>query len=253
MIHYHAVGWDAIGDVARWIAGRHALVAYPVARFVEKVAPIVQSFVLDNGAYTYWQSGEQYDFEGYVQHVEHWHRHPAFDWAVIPDVIDGTEAENDAYLASWPEHLRGVPVWHMHEPVERLCRLGECYDRVALGSSGDVSHPGSTAWWRRMSEAMDALCDDQGRPPCRLHGLRMLRPSIVSRLPLASADSGTASRATRDVFTRGKPGYAVSGITDKRVRAEIMALRLESTQSAERWERVDQYSLFNTNHDPLWK
>lgn len=72
------------------------------------------------------------------------------------------------------------------------------------------------------------------------------------RCLLASADSGTASRAARDVFTRGKPGYAVSGITDKRVRAEIMALRLESTQSAERWERVDQYSLFNTNHDTLW-
>ncbi|AOX26860.1 hypothetical protein C0053_19190 [Pseudomonas aeruginosa] len=40
-----------------------------------------------------------------------------------------------------------------------------------------------------MSAAMDAICDDQGRPMCRLHGIRMLDPAIFQSLSLASADS----------------------------------------------------------------
>lgn len=40
---------------------------------------------------------------------------------------------------------------------------------------------------------MDAICDDQGRPACRLHGLRMLDPAIFQHLPFASADSTNAA------------------------------------------------------------
>ena len=44
-----------------------------------------------------------------------------------------------------------------------------------------------------MGEAMDAICID-GRPACKLHGLRMLSTEIFTKLPLASADSTNASR-----------------------------------------------------------
>jgi hypothetical protein len=41
---------------------------------------------------------------------------PACDFAVVPDVIDGTEADNDALLTEWPlGWFFGAPVWHMHE------------------------------------------------------------------------------------------------------------------------------------------
>lgn len=36
--------------------------------------------------------------------------------------------QDDALLADWPRHLRGVPVWHMHESIDRL---GELFDRSA--------------------------------------------------------------------------------------------------------------------------
>jgi hypothetical protein len=48
---------------------------------------------------------------------------------------------------------------------------------------------GTPDWWQRMGGAMDAICDEEGRPPCKLHGLRMLNPTVFSQLPLASADS----------------------------------------------------------------
>lgn len=249
MIHYHVIGWENGQDLVRWLAGRHALVSLPVANYLDLVAPVVQSFVIDNGAFSAWRKGEAYDFDGYLEVCYHWHRHPAFDWALIPDKIDGSEAENDDLVRAWPDDIRGVPVWHLHESFGRLKRLAAAFEYVALGSSGAWSHPGSRAWWRRMSEAMDALCDDQGRPPCRLHGLRMMRPEIVEKLPLSSADSTNASRSARDAPNKAKAGKAVIGLHDKRIRAEILALRAEAYQSAATWQRVDQATLplFETN------
>lgn len=137
------------------------------------------------------------DLEGYASWVREWHRHPAFDFAIIPDVIDGTEKDNDRLLWDWvgPFGMRPwlVPVWHLHESLGRLRNLAGAWPRVALGSSGEWSTPGSDSWWCRMGEAMDAICID-GRPACKLHGLRMLSTEIFTKLPLASADSTNASR-----------------------------------------------------------
>lgn len=243
MIHYHVVGYGPLADTARWIAGRHALVSYLNDQYFDTVFPLVQSFVLDNGAYAAWRSDTPFDYDAFVRTCLRWHRHPAFDWAVVPDVIDGDEAENDAFLRAWPDEIRGVPVWHMHESLDRLVRLGHEWPYVALGSSGSVSHPGSRAWWLRMTEAMTALCDDEGRPPCRLHGLRMMREDIIERLPLSSADSATACRSSRHHADNPRCGKAVLGVKSHRVRAEILALRLESVQSAERWTSPSQLSL----------
>src|SRR5690606_37336552 len=116
----------------------------------------------DNGAFSAWKRGEELDFDAYARWCEEWHRHPGFDWAIIPDVIEGSEADNDALLGDWPEHVEGVPVWHMHEGIDRLIRLGHTYRTVALGSSGEWPTPGTESWWARMAEAMDALCADDG-------------------------------------------------------------------------------------------
>jgi hypothetical protein len=53
-------------------------------------------------------------------------RAPNFDFAIIPDVIDGDEAANDALINLWPwirEKHMSAPVWHLHESLDRLMRL----------------------------------------------------------------------------------------------------------------------------------
>jgi hypothetical protein len=231
MIHYH--GTPAGGtrqDVVRFLKGRHALIPFPRMDDLGAAAEVCQSFVFDNGAFTVWKQGGQLDVMGYVAWCEEWHRHPGFDWALIPDVIEGTEAENDALLNDWPGHIRGVPVWHMHESIERLVRLGHEWPVVALGSSGQWPSPGTEKWWGRMSEAMNALCDDKGRPPCRLHGLRMLAPDIFSRLPLSSADSTNAAVNGGSV---GRFGIYVPPTAAQ--RAEVIAERIEASNSSAVW------------------
>lgn len=221
---------DAVA--AEVLRGRHGLVSFAYPAQATLVAAVCQSFVFDNGAFTHWKRGRAVDYDRYYLWVDDWIRHPGFDWALIPDVIDGSEAANDALLGDWPFGVTfGVPVWHLHESITRLRRLTAHWPRVAFGSSGRYSTPGSGAWWERMGEAMRAICDPSGVPPCKLHGLRMLNPAIFTRLPLASADSTNVARnigidkAWKGTYT--PPTKAARGV--------IIASRIEAAQSAEVW------------------
>lgn len=216
--------------MARFLIGRHALVPYPRPDDIAVVAEVCQSFVFDNGAFSVWQRGEKLDVPGYIEWCGEWHRHPGFDWALIPDVIDGTEEDNDSLLSDWPSHIRGTPIWHMHESLDRLERLCWTYPTVALGSSGAWPTPNAAAWWVRMGEAMDAICDPEGRPPCRLHGLRMLNPKVFGRLPLSSADS---TNATMNSGSKKRFGIYCPPTTSQ--RAAVIAERIEVNNSSPAW------------------
>jgi hypothetical protein len=239
MIHYH--GTPAGGgrlDAAKFLAGRHALVPFPRQDDMGVVAEVCQSFVFDNGAFSVWKKGGTLDIDGYTRWVDDWHRHPGFDWALIPDVIDGDERENNRLLHQWPNHLPGVPVWHLHESLERLQHLAAGWTTVAFGSSGQWASPGTKAWWARMAEAMDAVCDDHGRPICRLHGLRMLDPQIFQCLPFASADSTNAAVNGGSISRFGMYAPPTAG-----QRAAVIADRIEAHNSSPTWLRSGQMTM----------
>lgn len=237
MIAYHGTPMGGPRqDVARFLRGRHALVPFPRQEDLGAVAECCESFVFDNGAFSIWKRGGRLDVEGYIRWCEEWSRHPGLDWCLIPDVINGSEADNDALLSEWPKNLPGVPVWHLHESLGRLEKLARGWTRVALGSSGGYSTPGVERWHERMAEAMRTICDDQGRPRCRLHGLRMLAPAIVGRYPFASADSTNVaqnSNATKAYCPPTRWQQAVN-----------LAWRLENNSPATWNGRDEQYQLF---------
>lgn len=233
MIHYHGTPCGGQREqVGKFLRGRHALVPFLRPEDVATAAEECQSMCFDNSAYTAWKQGVSIDWYEYYEFCETWYRHPAFDWAIIPDVIDGTEEENDRLLDQWPGHIEGVPVWHLHESLERLARLCRNWPRVALGSSGKFAQVNTERWWRRMSEAMDVACDDEGRPIAKLHGLRMLDAQVFTRLPLASADSTNAVRNANLLKRFGS--YASPNLS---TRMASIAERVEVFQSAPIWTR----------------
>lgn len=239
MIHYHGTPCGGSRqDAARLLQGRHALIPFPRQDDMGIVAEVCQSFVFDNGAFSVWRKGGTLDIDGYLQWCDDWHRHPGFDWALIPDVIDGDEEANDHLLEQWPAHLPGVPVWHLHESLERLERLAKDWRTVALGSSGQWATPGTQPWWKRIAAAMDSICDEHGRPSCRLHGLRMLDPAIFSRLPFASADSTNAAVNGGSVTRFGTYCPPTAG-----QRAAVIADRIEAHNSAALWQRESQMEI----------
>jgi hypothetical protein len=233
VIHYHGGPITPLDVALTAWEGRHAFVSFENPEQVALAAKVCQSFALDNGAFSKWTQGGTLDVPAYVAWVQEWERHPGFDFALIPDVIDGDETENDRMFATYHQAggnlLAGVPVWHLHESFERLARLCRTFPRVALGSSGQWSEVGTAGWWQRMGAAMDFICDDEGRPPCKLHGLRMLNPEVFSCLPLSSADSTNAARN----HARTRKRYALT----KRMAALVMVHDIETRNSAACWER----------------
>ena len=229
MIHYHGtpIGGEKT-NAGKILDGRHACVSFYNPGDLPVVAQVCSTFILDNGAFSAWTAQKPItDWFPYYEWVTEWCRHPAFDWALIPDIIDGDEQQNDDLLAEWPFEEFGVPIWHLHESLDRLARLCNTWHCVALGSSGEYATPGSPKWVCRMAEAMENVCDDLGRPNCKLHGLRMLDPDIFTSYPFHSADSTNVARNCCMNLTYKAPSDAVQG--------ELIAARIEKYQSSPIW------------------
>jgi hypothetical protein len=233
VIHYHGLPINPQTAACRAVAGGHAFVSFYDTQPLGLAVECCQSFAIDNGAFSAWRKGKPVaSWAAFYEWAAMCKRVPSCDFAVIPDVIDGSEADNDALLAEWPlPKWFGAPVWHMHESLQRLERMASSYPRICIGSSGEFATVGSAAWWGQMARAMRVLCNDDGEPLCKVHGLRMLNPAIFSRLPLSSADStNVAQNIGIDYAWRGT--YTPP---TKEARAALMRERIESHNSPSRW------------------
>lgn len=234
MIHYHGGPITPRSVAIQAWSRRHAMVSFANPQQIELAAEVCQSFALDNGAYPLFTGGSgDVDVVAYAKWVCNWSQHPGFDWCLIPDKIDGSEAQNDELIKNWYEHVdtskvESVPVFHMHESLDRLHGLVVEWRRVAIGSSGEFWQVGSDKWWARMHELMGVACYRGGTPKCKLHGLRMLDPTIFSQLPLSSADSTNVARNI-GIDVRWSGPYVPAS---KETRALVLIDRIEAHASA---------------------
>jgi hypothetical protein len=155
---------------------------------VRQVHAIAQSVMLDCGAYSAWKRGHEPVWEEYYAWSDIWLGYPT-TWAVIPDVIDGGSQIQDALLREWPHGKRqAAPVFHMDEPLSRLCRLiDDGWSRVCIGSTAQYATVLSEAWQRRMDETWNQIAATFSRTP-PIHMLRGMQCSGL-RWPFASVDS----------------------------------------------------------------
>ena len=253
MRHYHGTPLGGTRDsIAAFMraAPRCFLVPFPRQEDLGIVLDQSAGFILDNGAFTAWRSGNPVtNWQPYYDWCLSLAQHPRFDFAIIPDVIDGTEKQNDNLIQQWGSKCRlphfgwvdGAPVWHMHESMDRLERLMRFHRVICIGSSGDYSTPGTDAWHDRMAEAMDILCDDQGRPKRKIHGLRMLAGDIVEHYPFYSCDSTNVAQNSQLIRR-----YGMYAPPTQAQRREVLAARIESHKSPAVWVRgnYDQGLLF---------
>lgn len=238
MVPYHGLPITPNTAAVRAVSGGHAFVSFAHPEQLGLALEVCQSIAVDNGAFSAWRGGDPItDWNPFYEWVAELHRYPCFDFAVIPDVIDGDEIANDALIAEWPWRERapwvGAPVWHLHESLERLERLATEFPRVCLGSSGEYASVGTATWYQRMAEAMDVLCDRDGRPVCKIHGLRMLDTDVFTRFPFASADSTNIGRNV-GIDSKWRGPYTPAS---KEARAQVMRERIEAYQSPIFWQR----------------
>lgn len=190
MIHYHGTPITPIAALYE-MAGRHFCVSHAAPADVERCHQIGQSVMLDNGAFSAWKIGKPVDWAGYYRWADRWLDCPT-TWAVIPDVITGSEEDQDCLVDAWPHGFRGAPVWHMHESIDRLVRLTHEWPRICIGSSAQYVTVFSPEWTARMDAAWNAIMRQHRRVP----NVHMLRGMACSgRIwPFASVDSTDIAR-----------------------------------------------------------
>lgn len=237
MIHYHGGPITPETCALRAWRGRHAFVSYAHPGQLELAASACQSFALDNGAFSVWRAGKPTPhWPDYYAWCERWLRHPACDWAVIPDVIEGSEVDNDALVAEWPHgHHRGVPVWHLNESLDRLERLAADWPRIALGSAAEFDVRVPRACINRLAEALPIISDPDGVPLVKLHGLRMLNPAITTRVPLSSGDS---TNLARNIGMSGAWAGPYEPAT-KETKVDVLVERIERHQTPAHMEHIE--------------
>lgn len=190
-VHYHGTPITP-RSVLTTLAGRHFCVSFAAPNDVEVCHRIGQSVMLDNGAFSAWKRGHVPDWDKYYEWCELWLRYKT-TWAVIPDVIDGTEGENDLLEHTCPlPRQQAAPVWHLHESLQRLRRLCDRYPRVCFGSSGEYAVVGTRKWHERVARAFDEITFN-GVPVAAIHMLRGMSLS-GSAYPFASVDSTDVAR-----------------------------------------------------------
>lgn len=208
MIHYHGTPITPLTELYE-MEGRHFCIAFPRPDSLPVCLKIASSIMFDNGAFSIWKRDAKVDWSDYYFWVSPMLRHP--HWMVIPDVINGSEEENDALLASCKINKAfAAPVWHLNENLSRLSRLVDNYPRVCLGSTAEAE-PGSPEWARRIDAVFNLLA--RRNYVTWIHMLRAMEEASSGGWPFASADS---TNVARNFKNKGR-----------RVSAEGMAKRLD--------------------------
>lgn len=223
MIHYHGTPITPRHKLLE-MQGRHFCVSFADPRDLETVLKIGQSVMMDNGAFTAYTKGKLMDKAGYCAWCEEYLVAP--NWAVIPDVIGGSEDQQKECLKEWafPAFL-SAPVWHMNLSIDYLLYLSDQFPRVCIGSSGEFWQIGTRKWEQRMDQAFEALSRRRFLP--WVHGMRMLAQS-EKRWPLASADSSNVARHHNEL----------------RISPEIMAQRIDAAQTPRKYVPNPQMEVF---------
>jgi len=247
--HYHGGPlWGGDELLKALYRNTGALVSYARPDQIKKIAAIRCKLVLDNGAFSTWRkaandNGKEWwrkHWEGYYDFVGEWFSR--IEWFIIPDVIEGSEQENDELIGQVPEWLmpKAVPVWHSDESIERLVRLCERFSRVAIGCCGPHRSIRSAAWKSRMTEAFRAIYVERNMT-VKIHGLRMLDGRALSQFPFDSADSTNVATNVPKTMAR------LPNITDKLHRTAIMRHTIEMVMPP----TVEEWKVAQNDNTPL--
>ena len=198
------------------LRGESFCVSYAYPEQLHDVGPMVPEtgiLLLDNGAYTAWKQGTEYDEQGFWD----WANAAQFRYpnavAVIPDKITGTEEENlmmasraiRGGLAAYPE--RTMFVWHTDESMAQLKKAAALFNFIAIGSceEHDIQKhwPAFEARARKASAFIDGVELITGRRPW-VHVMRGL--GKFHKFPrFDSADSTNIAR--NHCRTKGQPAH----------------------------------------------
>lgn len=203
MIKYHGTPITPMSVFKEAVTNKNVLISYAHRGDLNRALQYCNKICLDNGAFSFWTKGKTIDWNKYYEWVED--NYERIEFFIIPDVIDGTEEENDQLIESYclwerekgnwnKRKWKGIPVWHLGDSINVLKKMVDSFNYIAFGSSKEYSTLGTEKWHKRMNEAMKIVCDKNGKPIRKIHMLRCLDAKIFTKYPFYSGDSTNLAR-----------------------------------------------------------
>jgi len=190
-VHYHGSPiWGNKGEVCKVaVRGAGAFISYARPDQIKLCLKYADSVGIDNAAFSAWKKGLIINWTEFYQWLGRYYFNDKVKMFMIPDIIDGTEKENNHLIKAVPSMFKekATPVWHLHESLDKLNWLCGDYGRVAFGSSGDFATIRTRAWRGRMDQAFNLIIKKNHKT--KIHGLRMLDGRVLGNYPLTTADS----------------------------------------------------------------
>lgn len=212
--------------------------------------------VFDNGAFSLWKKLQKLGTLAGFDWDKHWTKfylwlfmyYSKIEWFLIPDVIEGSEEENDRLINSVPEMFKdkAVPVWHTVESVERFIRLCEEFDIVAIGACGPHEYIMGDACQDRLNFVFDEIYHYRNID-VKIHGLRMTDNRVVAKFPFHSCDS--TSVVQREKYSDGDTPDLKGRLT----RTAVFKAAMEKTKSptVNQWQSKRKSELDLKRHSQI--
>lgn len=243
MIKYHGTPITPKKVFYDMMPSRNGLVSFVNTQDINKILEVCDKIMLDNGAFTIWNKTKtpKRDWMDYYEWVRMYY--PRITNFIIPDIIEGTEEDNNNLLLEVPSDLidKGIPVWHFNESLGRLQNMIRKYNYIAFGSSSDISHCGTKPqrikWEEKMKEVMEICCYSDGTPKIKIHMLRCLDKRVFTRFPFYSGDSTNVAQNhyLYDTIKRNKK-QNIKGSGDG---WKVITKRIEDYDSPKKYERLE--------------
>ena len=107
MIHYHGTPISPRAELDKLI-GKHFCVSYARTDNISWCIKNAQSIMFDNGAFSSYTRGHEFKYDKYIKWLDD--KLYGCNWAVIPDIIDGSVQDQKDYIVKWPypKHLSKI-------------------------------------------------------------------------------------------------------------------------------------------------
>jgi hypothetical protein len=165
------------------------------------------NFFLDSGAFSVWNSGATIDIDKYIEFIQK-HKDTITVYANL-DVIGDPEATWENQRIMEEAGLTPLPIFHRGENMKYLYKCME-YDYFGLGGSTRDYLSKKIQFY---DSVFNVICDKDGYPRNKIHGLGMTSFSMIRRYPLYSIDStswlicGAMGKIILPKTTNGKWDY----------------------------------------------
>lgn len=143
-------------------------------------------FMLDSGAYSAWTKGVTINIDEYCEFIK---KHSdVISHYIVLDVIGDAEKSLEAQKYMESKGLHPLPVFHQGEDWKYLDYYANNYDYICISPLSYSAGGGSMVNWLDKCFA-DHVCDKNGYPKCKVHGLGLTTVKMLLRYPWYSVDS----------------------------------------------------------------